>query len=189
MKLVLFGGVHGVGKTTLFEKILVASGGEFRVIDPGELFWEHLYQKKDKTSDETEALAVELIEKECCLHQTVICNWHYAVWTPKGYVPQIAFPRLAGLIERVRPKCVQLVLVRASTDVVLLRREGDQAIKKRKIDRVCVEEEVAHTEHLYRLHHNVISSRVKTVSTVFDNTAPIDGATIERFRTALYETS
>ena len=189
MKLVFLGGVHGVGKTTVLERVIATSSGRLYTVDPGELFWEHVYQKKDKTPDEAEVLAAKLIERECRLHPLVVCNWHYAVWTPSGYVLELALPKLATLIEKVRPECVYLVLVTASADAVFERREKDRAIKKRKVDRLCVEEEMAQTEVLYRLHHDVVSQRAKTVSVVFDNTGPISAEAIEKLAKTLYETS
>lgn len=188
MRLVFFGGVHGVGKTTLLERTLTVRDEKLKVVDPGELFWKHVYQQKDKTPEETEMLATELIERECRLYSLVICNWHYAVWTPSGYVPEIAFSRLVAMVERVNPECVHLVLVRAPTDVVLKRRVADRAIKKRKIDMACIEEEMAQTEFLYRLHYDVLSFRVKTVTTVFDNIGPVDSAVIKELGKILYET-
>lgn len=189
MKLVFFGGVHGVGKTTLLEKVLGTLNKKPHVVDPGVLFWEHVYRKKDKTADETEVLVAEAIERECSLYPVVICNWHYAVWTLKGYIPQIAFPRLASLVERVGPECVHLILVDAPVDVVLERRKKDRSIKRRKVDRACVAEEIAQTTHLHRLHYDVLSLRVRTLSTMLDNTGPIDEAAAKKIGKILYETS
>lgn len=189
MKLVFFGGVHGVGKTTLLEKLSATSGGALHIIDPGELFWEHCYQKKDKTPDETEELVVELIERSCRLHPLVVCNWHYAVWTPTGYVPEVAFSRLATLIERVRPGCVCPILIHASADIVFERRKKDQGAKKRKIDLVAIEEEIAQTNYLYQLHHGVAASRAKTSPIVFDNSGPIEEGAVRALLNTLYENS
>lgn len=189
MKMVFFGGVHGVGKTTLLEKIAVESDQKPRIVDPGELFWEHLFEKKDKTPEETEELAIELIARECRLHPVVICNWHYAVWTPSGYVPEIAFPRLTMLVERVKPECVYLVLMSASVDAVFERRAKDRAVKKRKIDRGCIEEEMAQTERLYHLHRDTIASIAKTITMTLDNTCPVEQVRVEELRKIFYETS
>lgn len=134
-------------------------------------------------------LALELIERACWLHSVVICNWHYAVWTPNGYISQIALPRLVSLIERVRPEHVYLVLVTAPVDVVLERREKDRAIKKRKIDRASIEEEMTQSEHLYRLHCNVVASQATTTPISFDNSGPIDVGAIYALVNILYETS
>ncbi|MEK7118458.1 MAG: AAA family ATPase [Patescibacteria group bacterium] len=189
MRLVFFGGVHGVGKTSLLEKISSVSDEKPFVVDLGELFWEHVYRMGDKTSDEVEELAMDEIEMACRAHSIVICNWHYAVWTPEGYIPQIALSRLASLVDRIRPECARLVLVKAPARVVFKRRTRDRAIKKRKISLACIEEEMAQTEHFYRLHHDVLSPQVKTLSSVFDNTGPINGAAIKRLGKILHETS
>lgn len=189
MKLVFFGGVHGVGKTTLLERVVKESPAGLHVVDPGELFWEHVYHKKDKTPAEVEMLVIELIAEACRVHPVVICNWHYAVWTPGGYVPQLAFDRLALLIDRVNPECAYSVLVGASARIVLARRVSDRLVKKRKIDLASVEEEIAHTERLYRLHGGVVASRVPTVPIVFDNEHSIEGGAIRALVKTIYETS
>lgn len=64
MKLVLFGGVHGVGKTTLLTCLTEACKEHISFFDPGEYFWTHVYEKKDLCRKDAEMLVAEEIKKE-----------------------------------------------------------------------------------------------------------------------------
>src|SRR5688572_3345839 len=99
MKLILIGGAHGVGKTTLLEYTIQKFQGRISLFDPGEFFWKHLYQDKDKTSKQVENLVVKKLKKLSTKSKFVLSNWHYAVWTPSGYIPQLSFERMEKLVK------------------------------------------------------------------------------------------
>ena len=169
MKLILFGGVHGVGKTTLLNHLVKIYGDKFPVFDPGIYFWKHLYELKDKTTPEIEEMVInELANMKNS--QTIVCNWHYAVWTKSGYIPQLCYPNLERLIQMVKPDSVTLILVRAPAEEVYKRRRADAEIKKRKIDKKCIEEEMCATESAIEEHLDVIGKWVEPKLIVLDNT-------------------
>lgn len=139
---ILFGGVHGVGKSTLL------SGAEYpgdsvAFFDPGPLFTEHLCHRKDKSSPEIERMVSDKLIALSRNHPLVISNWHWAVWTPKGYVPQLAEEEFLRFLRGSRPRCLYLVEVTAPVELVLARRLEDKAFRKRKLDLNSVHEEAA----------------------------------------------
>ena len=88
-----------------------------------------------------------------------LINWHYAVWTPDGYIPQIHMTLWRKIAETPNTKIV-LVLLRAEADKIMERREKDagSGIKKRKIDIQCVREEIAATNQLFGQHIEILKS-------------------------------
>lgn len=169
MKLILFGGVHGVGKTTLLNHLAEVFGDKLPIFDPGVYFWKHLYELRDKKTPEAEEVVINELERMKD-NQTIVCNWHYAVWTKEGYIPQLGYTNLERLIGVTKPDEVTLILIKASTEEVYKRRVADAEIKKRKIDKKCIEEEVCATESAIKEHLGVIGKRVKPKLLVIENT-------------------
>lgn len=139
MQLVILGGAHGVGKTTLIEQALMVTAGQFTLFDPGEFFWRHLFEQCDKTAAQVEALVVKKMIK---LTKHTISSWHYAAWTQAGWVPQLRHPLFREMIRTLAPQSLTLGLIEAPAIEILARRKKDQAIKKRKLDLDCIEEEL-----------------------------------------------
>ena len=98
-------------------------------------------------------------------------------------------PLLADMIECTQPKHVYLVLVTAPLDVIFKRREKDRTVKKRKVDRKSIEEEVVETEYFYRLHQEVVGTRAKMTSVAIDNAGPVESCAFRQFIKTLYATS
>ncbi len=139
---ILFGGVHGVGKSTLLSGAEYP-GDDVAFFDPGPLFIEHLYRRRDKSSSEIERMVSDELIALGRGHPLVVSNWHWAVWTRNGYVPQLAAEEFLRFLTRSRPCCLYLVEVTAPAELVLARRLRDAPIRKRKLDLACVREEAA----------------------------------------------
>lgn len=156
MKLVLFGSIAGVGKTTLLAWLEAKLRGKIKLLDPGELFRRYHYREKLKTTEEIEELIVSMLENMPD-DFIVVVHWHYAVRRPSGYIPQIAFPRLKRIAESGKIEQVVLVVIEAPTDVVLERRLAESGAKKRPLSLSCVREEVVREEE-YLLRHQALFS-------------------------------
>jgi len=91
-KLVLVGGVAGVGKSTLLRHIKEKFGDRIlKFVDPGELFRRHIYKsKRPKKVEEVEEMIVNEIVNTPN-NAVIVCHWHYAVSRPDGYILQIRF--------------------------------------------------------------------------------------------------
>lgn len=156
MKLVLCGGVQGVGKTTLLTLLENEFPGRIATLDPGELFRRYFYENRSKTIEEIEDLVVDTL-KEMPDDVVAIVHWHYAVRRPEGYVPQIALSRLARLAKSGKIGQVVLLRVEAPADVVLKRRAKDQEPKKRALSRPIILEEMAADEQFLARHQTLFS--------------------------------
>ena len=169
MKLIIFGGVHGVGKTTLLNHLTETFGEKLPIFDPGIYFWKHLYELKDKATPEIEEMVInELVKMKD--NQIIVCNWHYAVWTKNGYISQLCYANLERLVQITKPDAVTLILIKASAADVYERRRADAEIKKRKIDKKCIEEEICATESAIEEHLDVIKGWVEPKLIVVENT-------------------
>ena len=169
MKLILFGGVHGVGKTTLLDHVAEALGGDAQIFDPGVYFWKHLHEAKDKTTAEIEEMIIRdlLAVKET---ELVICNWHYAVWTESGHVPQLGYSNLKRLTAAMAPEAIVLIWVTASAEDVYARRVSDASRRKRKIDMRCIHEEIAATDRELKNHLEALRGHADVRLVLLDNT-------------------
>ena len=141
--LMIVGGVHGVGKTTLIGNLLCGSRPGTTFLDPGALFNKHVWQDKDRTVSEVEDLVVAKLVAQChtCNTKLVLASWHWAVWTPLGYVPQISIDRWRLVVRASGATRVHLVNVTAPAETILTRRVRDYANhpRKRSLDAVSYE--------------------------------------------------
>lgn len=178
MKLVICGGVHGVGKTTLMDRATPLLGKEASRFDPGELFMEHLYRLKNKTVDEIEEMLVEHLVIKVRTHPLVLSNWHYAVWTPGGYTSQVSTERWERILRETSGAELTLVRVTAAPETILARREKDRDVRKRKRDIDAVREELIQTDLFYRKFYERARQFLKPTEVTIDNTS-LDDATKE----------
>ena len=168
MNLLIVGGAHGVGKTTLLDGARAALPAEVAFFDPGEYFWRHLYGTGDLTAAEVERLvAAELLRLRD--RPLVVSNWHYAVWTPAGWVPQLPLPLWRETIASLAPAAVRLVLVEAPAEVILARRLRDRKQRKRKLDRAAVERELAESRRYRELFLREVSGLTDIAAVDIDN--------------------
>ena len=93
MKLILLGGVQGVGKTTLLSWLENKFAEKITLLNPGELFRRYFYNERIKTIEEIEELIANKLEK-MPNDSVVVVHWHYAVRRLSKYIPQINFSRL-----------------------------------------------------------------------------------------------
>lgn len=151
MKLVLFGGVQGVGKTTLISWLENKFKGRLVVLNPGELFRRYFYSKQVKTTEEVEELMVSKIKKapEAAV---VIAHWHYAVRRPSGYIPQISFERLKRIAESGKVNQVILLSVEASADMIYERRLADYKKGSRALSKAAINEEIKSDKEFFAKH-------------------------------------
>lgn len=156
MKLVLFGGVQGVGKTTLLSGLKNTFVGRITVLDPGELFRRYVYNEKIKTTEEIEECIVgKLLTMPG--DSVAVLHWHYAVRRPTGYIPQISFSRLKRLAESGKIEQAILVMIEASPDMVRKRRLADCQTKQRSISRIIIREEMEADEFFLNKHKSLFS--------------------------------
>jgi len=156
MTLILFGGVQGVGKTTLLSWLEHRFAERITLLDPGELFRRYFYNEKLKTVEEIEELIVSTLEK--VPHDAVVVvHWHYAVRRPSGYIPQISFPRLKRLASRGKIDQVVLLVVEVPVDVIYERRIMDFSSKKRALVRSVIHEEIATDETFLMRYQDAFS--------------------------------
>jgi len=158
MKLILFGGVQGVGKTTLLSLLEDKFRGKIKLLNPGELFRHYFYNKKIKTTEEIEELIVSKLVK-MSNDSIVVVHWHYAVRRPSKYIPQINFSRLKQLAKSDNIEKIVLLLVQAPVDVVRERRVKDSRTKKRDLSRSAISKEIAADEE-FLVKHRVLFSQI-----------------------------
>ncbi len=130
---------------------------------------EHVYRAHDRTPREVEKLVANELAHKCCRYPWIICNWHYGVWTPVGYVPQIDFSLLQRIAECPTLRKIYLVQITATPEHILERRLKDRQLRRRKLDLACVKEEVAATQWLYEEHHRICSRNVLTARVWIEN--------------------
>lgn len=156
MTLVLFGGISGVGKTTLISILKGRFGSRIRLINPGELFRRYFYHKKVKTIAEIEELIVSKLTR-MPRDSIVVVHWHYAVRRPSGYISQIKFSRLERIAKSGKVDKVVLLLVEAPAKVVRKRRSKDCKIKKRSVSMAAICEEMRANEKFLAKHNALLS--------------------------------
>jgi len=156
MKLIFFGGVKGVGKTTLLAWLKEKYSERIVVLDAGELFRRYHYESNEKTVQEVEELIVRTLEN-MPKRSVVAIHWHYAVRHPSGYIPQISYPRLQRIAKSGFVEEVILLLVQAPINLVYERRLKDTQIKKRALSRLAVREEVDWEKKLLWEHYALFS--------------------------------
>lgn len=156
MKLILFGGIQGVGKTILLSWIENIFAGQITLLNPGELFRRYFYNEKIKTIEEIEELIVNKLE-EMQNDSVAVLHWHYAVLRPTGYIPQINFSRLNRIVKSGKIEQVILLLVEAPVDAVLERRLADCRIKKRNLSLSVMREEIAAEEEFLIMQRDLFS--------------------------------
>jgi adenylate kinase len=140
VKLVLLGGVQGVGKSTIFEYLKSRFGDEVVFLDPGELFRQYCYKVGGKSPEEVEEIILKDL-LDLAEDAVVVAHWHFAVLRPDGYIPQISFDRLKRLALSGKFDKALLVSVEASTDIIRSRRLKDSSGKKRNLVRQMIDEE------------------------------------------------
>lgn len=153
MKLLLFGGVQGVGKTTLLAWLKNKCDERIVLVNPGELFrnYHHI-----KTVEEIEEMVVEKL-KNVPDDATVIAHWHYAVRRPSGYIPQIDWPRIKRMTKKGAIQYVGLFLITAPPDTIRKRRLKEYAEKKRPLSRTIIRKEIAAEEKFLEKHYILFS--------------------------------
>lgn len=158
MKIIFFGGVQGVGKSTLLARVLTSFNNRVKLVDPGEFFRRYFYKEKLKTLDEIEDLILAEISNAPD-DTLIIAHWHYAVTRPGGFIPQIDFSRLRRLAESGRVEEVAFVNVEAPIETIYGRRLIDSRMKRRAISLAEIKEEVLRDRE-FLLEHSDIFSRV-----------------------------
>ena len=171
VRLVICGGVHGVGKTTLMNRVAAILGEKCVRFDPGELFMEHLYRQKDKTGPEIEEMVVEQLVKSVLSSPLVLSNWHYAVWQPQGYTTQVSMERWERIVRETSCAQIVLALVAASPEEILTRREKDCGIRRRKLNLDAVREELEQTDRSYKEHYRLARLFREPERAVIDNSS------------------
>lgn len=157
MKLVLFGGVQGVGKTTLISLLEKKLKDRIVVLNPGELFRRYFYSRKAKTLDDIEEMVVNQLKK-LPSDSTVVVHWHYAVRRPSGYIPQISFERLKRIAKISKVERVILLLVEARADAVHKRRLMDCKTKSsRALSKFAIDEEIKFDAEFLAKHKMLFS--------------------------------
>lgn len=157
MKLILFGGIQGVGKTTLLSCLERKCLGRIIILNSGELFRRYVYDQRIKIAEEVEEYLLETL-LAMPDDSVVVLHWHYAVSRPDGYIPQISFSRLKRLAESRKIEQIILVSVRAPADVVRERRLADYQKKKRSLSLIEIQEEAAVDEE-FLIQHRVLFSQ------------------------------
>ncbi len=167
MKLILFGGIQGVGKTTLLSLLEKRFGGQITFLNPGELFRRYFYTERIKTIDEIEEMIVSKLGN--MPHETtVIAHWHYAVRRPEGFIPQVSFSRLQRIAENSGIEHVVLLSLGAPKDVIYERRLKDYKDKRRELTLQGIQQETDADEEFLIKHHDIFSQALgKEKVTVF----------------------
>lgn len=164
MKLVLFGGVQGVGKSTLLHWLERQLTYRIKLLNPGELFRRYFYNEKIKTIEEVEELIAGEIEK-MPTDSVLVAHWHYAVRRPSEYIPQISFSRLKRIAESGKVEQIILCLVEASVDSVYERRLNERQTKKREFSKSSIEEEIR-IEEEFLTKYQILFSRILGINKV-----------------------
>ena len=154
MKLILFGGVQGVGKTTLLAGVLEEFSKSIKLVDSGEFFRRYFYKEKLKTIDEIEDLIVDQII-DTSGDSIVLAHWHYAVSRPQGYIPQIDFSRVKKIAASKKIDQIVLISIEASIDTIYGRRVKDSSVKKRNLNKDCIFEEIKFDNNFLKKHEDI----------------------------------
>ena len=153
--LILIGGAHGVGKSTVISQ-LIRELPQLHEFDPGELFWKYHF---DNSMLSTEAIEKMIADALCgLLPEVVMVNWHYAVWRPDGYIPQMPFELLEKVLEQYSFSRITLIHLTLPDNELYRRRRVDieSGVKKRKLDMEAVRREISESERLYHEHMYVV---------------------------------
>lgn len=172
MKLILFGGVQGVGKSTLLYWLENQFQNRIKLLNPGELFRRYFYNENIKTLEEIEELIVSEIEK-MPRNAILVAHWHYAVRRPSEYIPQISFSRLKRIAESGKVEQIILCLVEASVDSIYERRLNDRQTKKREFSKLSIKEEISIEEEFltkyYILFSQILGNTSVTTAKINNN--------------------
>ena len=177
MKLILFGGVQGVGKSTLLHWLENQFKHRIKLLNPGELFRRYFYNEKLKTVEEIEEMILCEIE-DIPNDSVLVAHWHYAVRRPSKYIPQISFSRLKQIAESGKIEHITLCLVEASADSIYERRLNDRQTKKREFSKSSINEEV-NIEQEFLTKYQVLFSQIlgnNSVTTIKINNNDLDVA-------------
>ncbi len=156
MKLIFFGGVQGVGKTTLLSWLEKQFKESITLLDPGELFRQYFYKERIKTVEEIEEMIVNEIEKSP-EDSVIVIHWHYAVKRPLGFIPQICYSRLKRIARNKKVERVVLLSVDASIEAIRQRRLKDRRSKNRDLSEVGISREVEKDKEFLAEHEKLFS--------------------------------
>jgi adenylate kinase len=161
------GGVHGVGKTTLIRGVHQMDHS-LEIYDPGELFWKYHHNQPVLEPETIERMIAESLAG--LRADITLINWHYAVWTPQGYKPQIPFRLLRRAIKASSIDFVS-VIVTAGPATVAERRKKDALVggKKRKLGEEYVLEEIRAQSDLYKKHLEILAREGHKKAFMFEN--------------------
>ena len=178
------GGVPGVGKTTLVGTVLSELRPDTAFLDPGVLFNTYVFEEQSHTAEHVEELVADTLIRKCHSARLVLATWHWAVWTPTGYKPQIPLPRWRLMLSEARLERLYLVDVTAQPKQILSRRIGDyeKHPRKRHLNAIC--EEILASERYYRLFASAAEEYTHVFRCDVNNTGIDSG--LARMRT-LYE--
>lgn len=165
-KVVVFiGGAHGVGKTTVIDQLRTWQP-LISVYDPGELFWRYSINNKIIENSAVEKMiAASLIG---LAGKITLINWHYAIWRPSGYIPQIDWLFWEMVAWRGDFDLIFLVLLKCSNKELLRRRKKDckSCVKKRKLSLSCIKKELAENRIFFERHKILLKKHGKKVLAV-----------------------
>lgn len=156
MKLVFFGGVQGVGKSTLLSWLEEQFRGRVVLLNPGELFRQYFYRERLKTVNEIEEMIVQEIERYPN-DAIVVLHWHYAVPRPEGFIPQISFSRLERLARSGKIQQAILLSVQAPIDTIYERRVKDRQDKKREFSKESIRREINADRKFLAKHRGIFT--------------------------------
>ncbi|MBI5732581.1 AAA family ATPase [Candidatus Jorgensenbacteria bacterium] len=155
--IILIGGPHGVGKTTVTDALSIRLKSIFESVatyDPGELFWNYHINHTILHNH-----AIENMIKDSLVGTSqfiTLVNWHYAVWTPHGYIPQIPWELWEYIAGSTVINRLELIHLTAPPEMIFERRKHDRIknIKRRKLNLAAIETEIKQSDLLYNKHLN-----------------------------------
>lgn len=177
--LTFVGGPHGVGKTTIIEA-LRTSDPTVATYDPGDLFWQYSIHEQIVAPAAVERMIAESLMGLAC--PVTLINWHYAVWTPGGYRPQISWILWGQVLRSSQLRGIVLALADAPTAVIRERREWDRTTgrKKRTTDPAHIEEEHVQSWRFFAEHERMArQAHPRVCSLVVQNTRDPETAAAE----------
>lgn len=189
MKLVLFGGIQGVGKTTLISWLKQTFPRQLKILDAGEMFRRYVYgQRKIKSAKEVEKLIVEKL-LAWPRNAVVVVHWHYAIRRPEGYIPQIHFSRLARIARSGKIAHATLLLVETSAKRILKRRWDNRETKTRPLLLATIRRETRKEEKFlaktYQMFSQELGRKRVTKYRLRDTRLPVAKKRLARYFEAL----